>query len=174
MRLRPGLNFNFTALELKGMVRELFKHDPAHPEWFRSPRGVVPLCNSTARDSLRAMMPACDSHGVDPTWIEPPPDAILSFFDNLVEVPKNTEENKGLTRATTERDIAYIASRMEEAAAAAAAGDFGFTVDEADAADASCQAEAAEIRRLLKLPPDELAGVPSLRYAGIPGIPCAR
>ena len=54
-------------LELKGMVRELFKHDPAHPEWFRSPRGVVPLCNSTARDSLRAMMPACDSHGVDPT-----------------------------------------------------------------------------------------------------------
>ena len=67
MRLRPGLNFNFTTLELKGMVRELFKHDPAHPEWFRPARGVVPLCNSTARDSLRAMMPACDSHGIDPT-----------------------------------------------------------------------------------------------------------
>ena len=28
MRLRPGLNFNFTTLELRGMVRELFKFDP--------------------------------------------------------------------------------------------------------------------------------------------------
>ena len=48
MRLRPGLNYNFTVLELKGMVRELFKHDPAYPEWFKPSRGVVPLCNSTA------------------------------------------------------------------------------------------------------------------------------
>ena len=57
--------------------------------------------------------------------------ALWGFFDNLVEKPRNAEENKGLTRATTERDIAYIASRMEEAAAAAAAGDFGYTVEEA-------------------------------------------
>ena len=28
MRLRPGLNFNFTVLELDAMLKELFKHDP--------------------------------------------------------------------------------------------------------------------------------------------------
>src|SRR3954454_23657044 len=39
MRLRPGLNFQFTVLELDGMLRELFKHDPEHPEWFRLPQG---------------------------------------------------------------------------------------------------------------------------------------
>ena len=43
MRLRPGLNYNFTVLELKGMLRELFKHDAKHPEWFTLPRGVGPL-----------------------------------------------------------------------------------------------------------------------------------
>src|SRR4051812_14109901 len=170
MRLRPGLNFNFTSLELKGMVRELFKHDPAHPEWFRGPRGVVPLCNSTARDSLRAMMPACDSHGVDRTWIPLEPIVVLNFFDNLTEVAKNKNEVRELTRDTTAQEIAYIASRVEEAAAAAAAGEFGFSPEEAEAPEASCQAEEAEIRRLLKLPPDEFAGVPSLRHSGIQGI----
>ena len=147
MRLRPGLNFNFTALELKGMVRELFKYDPAHPEWFRPPREVVPLCNSTARDPLRTMMPACDSHGVDRTWIPPKSADIMSFFDNLVEVAKNKDEIKGLTRDTTDQEVAYIASRVEEAAAAAAAVDFGYTPEEAEVADASSQAEEAEIRR---------------------------
>lgn len=47
MRLRPGLNFNFTVLKLDGMLRELFKHDANHPEWFRLPQGVIPLCNNS-------------------------------------------------------------------------------------------------------------------------------
>src|SRR4051812_49714419 len=34
MRLRPGLNFNFTVLELTAMLQELFKYDPQHPEVF--------------------------------------------------------------------------------------------------------------------------------------------
>ena len=28
----PGLNFNFTVLELNAMLQELFKYDPQHPE----------------------------------------------------------------------------------------------------------------------------------------------
>ena len=42
MRLRPGLNFNFTVLELNAMLQELFKYDPDHPEVFRLPRGGRP------------------------------------------------------------------------------------------------------------------------------------
>ena len=43
---------------------------------------------------------------------------------------------------------------MEEAAAAAAAGEFGYTVDEAEAADAVSQAEEEEILKLLKIAPE--------------------
>ena len=57
MRLRPGLNFNFTVLELDAMLKELFKHDPQHPEWFRLPQGVIPLCNNSSLDRICAMMP---------------------------------------------------------------------------------------------------------------------
>src|SRR3954467_9840212 len=35
MRLPPSLNFNFTVLELDGTLRELFKHCPDPPKWFR-------------------------------------------------------------------------------------------------------------------------------------------
>ena len=76
MRLRPGLNFNFTVLELDGMLKELFKHDAHHPEWFRLPQGVIPLCNNSGLDRIRAMMPECDSHGVIPTWKEPADDVV--------------------------------------------------------------------------------------------------
>ncbi|MCH1932967.1 hypothetical protein L9G16_22760, partial [Shewanella sp. A25] len=52
MRLRPGLNFNFTVLELDAMLLELFKHDPEHPGAFRLPRSVVPLCNNSSLDRI--------------------------------------------------------------------------------------------------------------------------
>ena len=65
MRLRPGLNFNFTVLELDAMLLELLKRDPQHP--FMLPRGVVSLCNNSSLDRIRAMMPLCDSHGIAPT-----------------------------------------------------------------------------------------------------------
>src|SRR4051812_377180 len=91
MRLRPGLNFNFTVLVLNSMLQELFKYDPQHPEVFRLPRGVVPLCNNSL-DRIRALMPLCDSHGIDPAWIEPADDVVRAFFDGLVEVPINADE----------------------------------------------------------------------------------
>ena len=52
MRLRPGLNFNFTVLELDAMLLELFKHNPQHLEVFRLPRGVVSLCNNSSLDRI--------------------------------------------------------------------------------------------------------------------------
>ena len=67
------------------------------------------------------MMPLCDSHGIDPTWQEPAEDAVQEFFDNLEEVLIRSDEKKGLTQDTTDKEMAYIATRLEEAAAAAAA-----------------------------------------------------
>ena len=142
MRLRPGLNFNFTVLELDAMLLELFKRDPQHP--FMLPRGVVPLCNNSSLDRIRAMMPLCDSHGIVPTWQEPADAVVQEFFDGLVEVPVRADEQKSLTRDTTDAEMTRIATRLEEAAAAAAAGEFGFTVEEADAAEAASRAEREE------------------------------
>ena len=132
MRLRPGLNYNFTVLELNAMLQALFKYDSAHPEWFALPAGVVPLCNNSSLSAIRAAMPLCDSHGIDPTWREPSDEAVQTFFDNLVEQPINPDEKRGLTRDTTDREMAYIATRLEEAAAAEAAGEFAYTLEEAD------------------------------------------
>ena len=142
MRLRPGLNYNFTVLELDAMLLELFKRDPQHP--FTLPRGVVPLCNNSSLDRIHAMMPLCDSHGIVPTWQEPADDVVQAFFDNLEEVPVHADEQKSLTRDTTDEELQRIATRAEEVAAAAAAGAFGFTVEEAEAAEAANLAEHAE------------------------------
>ena len=81
MRLRPGLNFNFTVLELDAMLLELFKRDPQHP--FMLPRNVVPLCNNYSLDRIRAMMPLCDSHGIAPTRQEPADDVVQSVLRRL-------------------------------------------------------------------------------------------
>ena len=90
MRLRPGLNFNFTVLELDAMLLELFKRDPQHP--FVLPRNVVPLCNNSSLDRIRAMMPLCDLHGIVPTWQVPADDVVQTFFDGLVEVAVRSDE----------------------------------------------------------------------------------
>ena len=151
MRLRPGLNFNFTVLELDAMLLELFKRDPQHP--FMLPRDVVPLCNNSSLDRIRAMMPLCDSHGIVPTWQEPADTIVQEFFDGLVEVSVRADEQKSLTRDTTDAEMQRIATRLEEAAAAAAAGEFGFTVEEAEAAEAASLAEREEF-----IGEEELAG----------------
>src|SRR4051812_22813683 len=132
-------------MELNSMLQELFKHDPQHPEVFWLPRGVVPLCNNSALDRIRAIMPLCDSHGIDPAWIEPADDVVRAFFDNLIEVPVDADWTKGLTRDTTDDELKRIATRMEEAAAAAAAGEFGFTVEEAETAEAASLADREEL-----------------------------
>ena len=111
MRLRSGLNYNFTILELDAMLLELFKCDPQHP--FTLPRGVVPLCNNSLLDRIRAMMPLCDSHGIVPTWQEPVDDVVRAFFDTLEEVPVHADEQKSLTRDTTDEELQRITTRAE-------------------------------------------------------------
>ena len=66
------------------------------------------------------------------------------FFDGLVEVPVRSDEQKSLTRDTTDAEMQRIATRLEEAAAAATAGEFGFTVEEAEAAEEASLAEREE------------------------------
>ena len=70
------------------------------------------------------MMPVCNAHGLDRTWVEPPPEQVQEFFDSLSE--RATREDPILIHPTTDEEIAYIASRAEEANLAAEAGDFGF------------------------------------------------
>ena len=91
------------------------------------------------------MMPLCDSHGIVPTWQEPADDIVQRFFDGLVEVPVRSNEQKSLTRDTTNAEMQCIATRLEETAAAAAAGEFGFTVEEAEAAEAASLVEREEL-----------------------------
>ena len=99
----PNPDGNFTVLELDAMLLELFKHDPQHP--FTLPRGVVPLCNNSSLDRIRAMMPLCDSHGIVPTRQEPVDDVVRAFFDTLEEVPVRADEQKSLTRDTTDEEL---------------------------------------------------------------------
>src|SRR3954464_11878157 len=168
MRLRPGLNFNFTVLELDGVLKELFRHDSEHPEWFKLPLGVVPLCNNSALSRILAMMPLCDSHGIDATWQEPTDDVVQAFFDNLEEVPVDPDEKRGLTRDTTPEELAYIASRMEEAAAAAAAGESGFPPAEADGAEAESLADQMELAGAEEPAGHGGAGEPAQDASGLP------
>ena len=56
----------------------------------------------------------------------------------------HSDEQKSLTRDTTDGEMQRIATRLEEAAAAAAAGEFGFTVEEAEATEATSLAEREE------------------------------
>ena len=78
---------------------------------------------------------------------------MLDFFDGLVEVAVRADEQKSLTRDTTDDEMQRIATRLEEAAAAAAAGVFGFTVEEAEAAESASLAEREEF-----VGEEELAG----------------
>ena len=91
------------------------------------------------------MMPLCDSHGIVPTWQEPADAVVQEFFDSLVEVAIRSDEQKSLTRDTTDAEMQRSATSLEEAAAAAAAGEFGFTVEEAEAAEAASLAEREEL-----------------------------
>lgn len=69
------------------------------------------------------MMPACNAHGVDGTWTEPPADRVQEWFDTLVE--KFVQEEPELIHATTDDEVAYIASRAEEARLATEASGSG-------------------------------------------------
>jgi hypothetical protein len=66
-----------------------------------------------------------NAHGLDATWAEPTEEEAQKFFDNLTE--RDVREEEDLIRTTTDEEVAYIATRVEEANLAAQAGSVGFT-----------------------------------------------
>ena len=92
MGLRPDLNHNFTMMQHAALCQKLFqfkadKTSKANKtsKLFRSPAGVISLCNNSALTSILAMMPAFNAHGLDQTWVEPDAERVQEFFDNLSE-----------------------------------------------------------------------------------------
>ena len=71
-------------------------------------------------------------------------DVVRAFVDDLVEVPVRADEQKSLTRDTTDAELQRIATRAEEAAAAVAAGEFGFTEAEAETTEVASLVEREE------------------------------
>jgi hypothetical protein len=121
MRLRPGLNNNLTIMQLGALRHRLFQRKDKH----KLPAGIIPLCNNSALGSIIATMPMFNAHGLDPTWVEPSAEQAQKFFDNLSE--RAIREETNLVRATTDEEVAYIATRVEEANLAAEASSVGFT-----------------------------------------------
>jgi hypothetical protein len=101
------------------------------------------------------MMPACNPHGPEGNLEEPTKVRILEFFDNLSE--KAIREEPILIRPTTDQEVAYIASRAEEAMLAAEAGNFGSL--EAEASEGAPSEEVFDGQ-------DESAGEQSGKVAG--------
>ena len=107
MRLRPGLDHNFTMMGHAHFCQRLFQVDVGRDRevertgkvaraaakagkvlkgpLFKLPAGVVPLCNNSRRTEIIAMMPDFNAHGLVPNWAEPPEDQVQEFFDTLEE-----------------------------------------------------------------------------------------
>jgi hypothetical protein len=120
MRLRPGLDHNLTTMQHGSLCQKLFGSAAVRD----LPVGVVPLCNNSRLSSILAMMPVLDAHSVDERWAVPSDDLVHQFFDGLSE--KAILQDEKLVAATTEREMAYIAGRVQEAGLADEAGGSGF------------------------------------------------
>ena len=88
MRLRPGLNHNFTVMGHAHFCERLFqlgvyRDDRAKRTGkaakagkvvkgplFGLPAGVVPLSNNSRQTDIIAMMLDFNVHGLDPSWVE--------------------------------------------------------------------------------------------------------
>ena len=89
MRLRPGLNHNFTVMGHAHFCQRLFspyvyrdgraertgkaaKADKViNGPLFGLSEGVVPLSNNSRQTDSISMMPEFNTHGLDPNWAEP-------------------------------------------------------------------------------------------------------
>jgi hypothetical protein len=92
--------------------------------------GVVPLHINFAKDSIVAMMPHCNTHGVEANWPLPTLEIELEWASNLME--KASRKETDLTWATRDEELAYIASRVEEIVRINATGGSGTAAVEDD------------------------------------------
>ena len=104
------------------------------------PAGVVPLSNNSRRTDIIAMMPLCNAHGPDPSWVEPEDIQVHQLFDSLHEGYVTDEPR--LIQDTTQVELDYIAARAAEAKLAEEASSAGGMEDKAAAA-----AEEEELAR---------------------------
>ena len=180
MRLRPGLNHNFTVLQHAHLCQRLFqlKVDEVgrvertgkaektgkaakSDSLFELPAEVVPLSNNSCLTAIIAMMPVFNVHGLDSTCAEPKAELVQVFFDKLSE--RYVHDEPQLIRATTEEELVYIAARAEEAALAEEAGSLSTVEDEADVA--AEEKEFAEWTGSTEEPSGASAGVPLVEEA---------
>ena len=145
MRLHTGLGNNLTVLQHASLRHQLFRASGK----FDLPEGVVPLCINSAKDSILAMMPSCNAHGVEGGWQEPSAKDVQAWLASLTERP--TRKEVDLVRDTTEEELAYIAGRVAEAGTTGDAGGSRSAAAE-DEEEEAADEEPAEERR------EELAG----------------
>ena len=131
MRLHPGLNNNLKILQRTTLCHQLLRLD----DKYKLPAGIIPLCNNSAQSSVIAMMPSCNAHGLDKTWAEPPAARVQEWFDTSSE--KTIRKEPEVICPTTNKEVAYIASRVEKAQLAAEHGDFGFMMADASEEEVS-------------------------------------
>lgn len=80
---------------------------------FQLSETIIPLCNNTAKDSILAMMPECDSKTVVATWKVPTKKDVEKWLDELVEKAIRVEDD--MIHSTKEAEEAFIAARVKEA-----------------------------------------------------------
>jgi hypothetical protein len=150
MRVQTGLHANLTVLQHRALCEHLFRPSSN----FKLPARVVPLCNSSAKDSVITVMPSCDAHGIEVLWQEPPEDAVQGWFDTLVERP--VREEKDLFRDTTLEELDHIANRAVEARMAGDVSGSGSAATNVD--EESCDGMARETPEELAEEQEEPAG----------------
>lgn len=107
MRLRPSLANNLTVLDHDYVIRKIFNKGCTH----KLPDMVLSLCNNTARDSILAMMSACNAQGILADWVRPEEAIEDKWYADLAETPER--EETGLIHPTKQYDLDLIARRVE-------------------------------------------------------------
>ena len=121
------MNNNLTVIQHIALCHKLFRTNRS----YKLPASIIPMCNNFALTSVIAMMPVFNAHGLDQTWAKLDAARVQEFFDSLSERPIHEEPH--LICDTTAEEVAYIASRAEEAALVTAAGSISFLESEARA-----------------------------------------
>lgn len=101
----PQARFDLTFLQLVSLSHQLFCPDS---KFILSP-SVVSICNNSRKDPIVAMIPACNTHGVDPTWRSPENEDVQAWFENLTEA--RIIDKGQMMHAPTEAELKFMVQR---------------------------------------------------------------
>jgi hypothetical protein len=108
MRLRQGLGDNLMTMGHYLLICRIFNKGCN----VDLPAKVIPLCNNTAKASILAQMPDCDTWMVLNTWKEPSQKDVDNWFASLVEEAIGTED--GMMHPTKDDREEFLAARADE------------------------------------------------------------